>query len=123
VADDADRFRSRQPTWSVNGLALALLPQLLDRADLPYWRQAIDSRRDELAALLQERGYRPLPSDAPWLLVDAPGLRERLIPRRVVVRDCANFGLAGHVRIAVPDDAGMDHLHQVLPHFEEAALT
>jgi histidinol-phosphate/aromatic aminotransferase/cobyric acid decarboxylase-like protein len=123
VAEDAHRFGSRQPTWSVNGLALALLPELLDRADLPHWRQAIDGRRAELVTLLQDRGYRTLPSDAPWLLVDAPGLRERLIPHGVVVRDCANFGLAGHVRIAVPDDAGMDRLHEVLPHFEEAALT
>jgi histidinol-phosphate/aromatic aminotransferase/cobyric acid decarboxylase-like protein len=122
LADDADRFGSRQPSWSVNGLALALIPELLERAHLPDWRRAIDGRRAELVALLQERGYQALPSDAPWLLVDAPGLRERLIPHGVVVRDCANFGLAGHVRIAVPDDAGMDRLHHVLPHFEEAAL-
>jgi len=36
--------------------------------------------------------------------LDAPGLREALAPHGVIVRDCANFGLPGVVRIAVPND-------------------
>jgi len=115
LADDVQRFTRTQPAWPVNGLALALLPELLERADLHTWCRAIRERRAELAAMLRERGYRPLPSDAPWLLVEAPGLRERLAPCGVVVRDCTSFGLPGHVRIAVPDDDGLARLHDVLP--------
>jgi len=115
LADDASRFARTQPAWPINGLALALLPELLERADLPAWRDAIRVRRAELASLLRERAYRPLPSDAPWLLIEAPGLRERLAPCGVVVRDCTSFGLPNHVRIAVPDDDGLARLHDVLP--------
>jgi histidinol-phosphate/aromatic aminotransferase/cobyric acid decarboxylase-like protein len=119
LADDVEQFAVEQPVWSVNGLALAMLPELLARADLVLWCKAIEHRRFELATLLRERGYEPSSSDAPWLLVEAPGLRERLAPRGVVVRDCTSFGLPGHVRIAVPDDAGLERLHHVLPHAEE----
>lgn len=120
LADDAERYACSQPTWSVNGLAIALLPKLLERVDLEAWSKAIDVRRGELAMLLRARGYEPLPSDAPWLLVEAPGLRERLAPHGVVVRDCSSFGIRDHVRIAVPDDAGLARLHEVLPCAEEA---
>jgi len=106
---------ARQNTWAVNSLALALVPDLLARADLPDWSRAIAVRRAELASLLESRGYQPLPSDAPWLLVDAPGLRERLACKGVVVRDCTNFGLAGHVRIAVPGDRDLERLSELLP--------
>ena len=119
LADDAERFAGGQPAWSVNGLAAALLPELLERAELAAWCKAIDVRRGELAMLLRTRGYDPLPSAAPWLLVEAPGLRERLAPSGVVVRDCTSFGLAGHVRIAVPDDAGLARLDEVVPCAEE----
>ncbi|HEX2384300.1 MAG TPA: aminotransferase class I/II-fold pyridoxal phosphate-dependent enzyme [Acidimicrobiales bacterium] len=115
LADDAARFARSQPAWPVNALALALLPDLLARADLPGWCRAIQVRRSELVELLRSRGYEPGASDAPWLLVEAPGLRERLAPCGVVVRDCTSFGLPGHVRIAVPDDAGLARLHEVLP--------
>ena len=115
LADDASRYASSQPAWSVNGLALALLPDLLEHADLAGWCRAIGARRDELAELLRARGYQPLPSDAPWLLVHAPGLRDRLARHGVVVRDCVSFGLEGYVRIAVPDDRGLARLHEVLP--------
>jgi histidinol-phosphate/aromatic aminotransferase/cobyric acid decarboxylase-like protein len=115
IADDVDRYAHRKPLWSVNGLALAVLPELLDRADLGCWSRAIDVRRAELAVLLHARGYEPLPSDAPWLLVEAPGLRQRLAPCGIVVRDCASFGMPDHVRIAVPDDRGLERLHEVLP--------
>ena len=47
-------------------------------------------------------------------LVDAPGLRARLAPRGVLVRDCASFGMPGWVRIAVPDAAGLERLRSAL---------
>jgi histidinol-phosphate/aromatic aminotransferase/cobyric acid decarboxylase-like protein len=119
LSEDVERFSRAQPAWSVNGLAVAMLPELLDRADLILWCKAIEHQRYELATLLRERGYEPMPSHAPWMLIEAPGLRERLARRGVVVRDCTSFGMRGHVRIAVPDDAGLERLHEVLPNAEE----
>lgn len=110
-----DRLRRRQPAWAVNGLALALLPRLLEVADLPGWAAGIAALRGELAALLATFGLRPRPSDAPWLLVDgAAGLRERLAVQGILVRDTSSFGLAGSARVAVPDAAGLERLARAL---------
>ncbi len=111
----AQRLRRRQATWSVNSLALALLPRLLDMADLPSWAAGIARLRSELIGLLTSFGLDPEPSDASWVLVpDAPGLRDRLAPEGVVVRDTSSFGLPGGARIAVPGPDGLDRLAQAL---------
>ena len=104
-----------QPTWSVNAIALAVLPELLAATDLIGWRRAMVARRADLVTVLEGAGLAAAVADAPWVLVRAPGLRERLAPHGVVVRDCASFGLPDHVRIAVPDDRGLARLEEVLP--------
>jgi histidinol-phosphate/aromatic aminotransferase/cobyric acid decarboxylase-like protein len=113
VAGDVDALRPVQPQWSVNGLVCSALPELLALVDLPAWSRAIASLRDDLVAVLEDVGYAVRPSDAPWVLVDAP-LRERLAPHGVVVRDCASFGLPGVTRIAVPDEDGLERLAKAL---------
>jgi histidinol-phosphate/aromatic aminotransferase/cobyric acid decarboxylase-like protein len=111
----ADRLRARQPRWSVNGLAAALLPDLVARADLAGWAKGIAALRDELVAVLRTHGLRPRSSDAPFVLVDgAAGLRERLAPLGIVVRDCASFGLADCARVAVPDAGGLERVDRAL---------
>lgn len=114
LADDARRVTAGQPTWPVNGLALAALPDLLATADLDTWRARIAARRAELVVLLAAHDLVADAADAPWVLVEAPGLRERLAVSGVVVRDCASFGLQDHVRIAVPDDRGLTRLEEGL---------
>ncbi len=99
----AARLEVRQPQWALNGLAAAALPELLATVDLPAWAAGMARLRDDLAAALGDAGYRALPSQANWLLVRAPGLRDRLAAAAICVRDCASFGLPGTVRIAVPD--------------------
>jgi histidinol-phosphate/aromatic aminotransferase/cobyric acid decarboxylase-like protein len=108
------RCRTRQPAWSVNGLACAALPEMLAAVDLPVWTAQIAGLRNRLGSLLRQFGLDASPSDANWLLVRAPGLRDALAPRGVVVRDCTGFGLPGVVRIAVPDEAGLAQLEQAL---------
>ena len=108
------RVRARQPEWSVNGLATAAVPDLLDRADLQGWASGIAALRAELVAVLRAAGFDPEPSDANYVLVRAPGLRAALAPSGVLVRDCAGFGLPDHVRIAVPDADGLSRLQTVL---------
>lgn len=110
IADDIERFARHQSEWSVGSLALAVLGDLLKVADLPGWAAAIADHRRQMATLLSHHGLATAPSDAPWLLVEAPQLRARLAPHGVIVRDCASFGLAGHARIAVPDGHGLARL-------------
>jgi histidinol-phosphate/aromatic aminotransferase/cobyric acid decarboxylase-like protein len=114
LADEAEAIGRRRPEWSVNALALAVLGDLLDRADLRGWSAAIASARGDLVALLAAHGLVAEASDAPWVLVRASGLRNRLAPHGVVVRGCAGFGLPDHVRIAVPDAAGLARLGTAL---------
>ena len=111
----AAAIRSRQPTWSVNALVCAALGDLLAPVDLPAWRDGVARLRGALVDGLVAAGLAPEPSDACWVLVEAPGLREVLAPRGVAVRDCTSFGLPDHVRIAVPDPAGLDRLLEALP--------
>jgi histidinol-phosphate/aromatic aminotransferase/cobyric acid decarboxylase-like protein len=109
-----EQCRARQPAWSVGSLAVTALPELLTAVDLPTWRDGIAGLRDRLAEVLAAHGLTAHPSDANWLLVDAPGLREVLAPHGVVVRDCASFGLPGVARIAVPDEDGVARLDRAL---------
>ncbi len=109
-----EELRAAQPEWSVNGIAAEALPDLLAALDLPGDAARIRVLRANLEAVLNDCSMRTRPSDANWLLVDAPGLREVLAPLGVIVRDCASFGLSGVVRIAVPNDAGLERLRDAL---------
>ena len=108
------RYRRRQPKWAVNGLAVSALPELLSQADLRAWSAAVRSLRAQLVGVLRRHGLEPQPSDANWVLVEAPGLRPRLAPYGVVVRDCTSFGLPDMVRIAVPGPRGLERLDEAL---------
>jgi histidinol-phosphate/aromatic aminotransferase/cobyric acid decarboxylase-like protein len=113
--DIVRRLQARQPRWSVNGLALAVLPDLLAEADLPGWATSIAVARRELSDLVDRYGLRPRPSAANFVLVDgAAGLRDGLATRGVLVRDCTSFGLPDSVRIAVPGPAELGRLAQAL---------
>lgn len=112
--DVVHRCRARQPTWSVNGLACAVLPELLAAVDLGAWSRGVERLRADLVGLLADHGLKAQPSDANWVLVEAPGLRERLAPEGVLVRDCSSFGLPDVVRIAVPDALSLERLNRAL---------
>lgn len=109
------RLRAAQPQWSVNGLAAAVLPDLIAAADLTGWAAEVVRLRGALVDALGARGHEVLPSAANYVLVThADTMRTGLARRGVVVRDCASFGLPGHVRIAVPDDCGRARLLEAL---------
>ncbi len=110
-----DRLRRRQPAWAVSTLAVAALPDLLETADLTGWSVGIAELRSDLVALLDTHGLAPLASEAPFVLCrQARGLRSRLAPHGVVVRDASSFGLPHHARVAVPDRAGLARLQDAL---------
>lgn len=108
--DDLGRaIRRRRPAWAVSGLACALVPELLELADLPRWAEAVVELRDALVAVLD--GLDVHAADAPWVLVRGAGdLRDRLAAAGILVRDCSSFGLVDTVRIAVPDEQGLARL-------------
>jgi len=109
--DTVARAAAHQPAWSVNGLAAGALPVLLESADLAGWAAAISEFRSALMTLLRSHGLEPQPSDANYVLcARAAGLRQRLAPCGVVVRDCASFGLPGQARVAVPGPDGLERL-------------
>ncbi len=109
------RLRARQPAWALGGLAVAALPELLDRADLPGWARTVADLRAGLVELLARYGLVAAPSDACWVLVHGvPHLRAALARQGVVVRDCASFGLPGTVRVGVPDERGLELLDRAL---------
>jgi histidinol-phosphate/aromatic aminotransferase/cobyric acid decarboxylase-like protein len=105
-----ERLARRQPRWALNGLAAALVPELLARADLPAWAAAVAERRSALMAALPG----VVSSDANYVLVEVPegaaAARARLAGHGVLVRDCTSFGLPGDIRVAVPDEAGLRRL-------------
>lgn len=98
----AQQIRDRQPRWSVNALALAALPELIEASDLAGWSAAISDLRDTFAVQLRRLGFDVEVTDCNWVMVRRPGLREVLAPHLVLVRDCASFGLDGVVRVALP---------------------
>ncbi len=106
VAPDAvfrDRLERRQPMWSVNALALEILPTLVASARLVEWAGEISSLSGSFATLFRTRGFRVTATDAPWVLVrGASWLREALARHSILVRDCSNFGLEDTLRIAIP---------------------
>jgi histidinol-phosphate/aromatic aminotransferase/cobyric acid decarboxylase-like protein len=113
-AASAARLRHRQPQWSVNGIAAAALPDLLATVDLVGWSATIRRWHQDLVDVLGAHGFVAQPSDANWVLVEAPGLRDALAPHGISVRDCTSFGLPNTVRIAVPDPPGLARLDDVL---------
>jgi histidinol-phosphate/aromatic aminotransferase/cobyric acid decarboxylase-like protein len=113
--DFAGQLRSLKPRWSVNGLACALAPELLALADLRSWAQSVASLRMALVGVLASAGLQTDPSDANFVLVrEAPGLRDWLAHRGVLVRDTSSFGIPHGVRIAVPDPTGLEQLANAL---------
>lgn len=114
-----ERCRARQPVWAVNGLAASALPELLDTVDLTDWARRVAALRHELVAVLRRHGLEPRPSEANWVLVEGPALRDRLAPLGIVVRDCTSFDLPGITRIAVPDEDGLQRLEAALKQIDD----
>lgn len=111
---DLARVRRHQPHWSTSALSLAVLPDLLESADLPQWSRQISDARQDLVALLRGYDLEVTHDSAPWVLVDRPGLREALAPHGALVRDCTSFGMPGVARIAVPHPEYLTRLDRAL---------
>ena len=104
--DVVERVRTQQHSWSVNALAQAAgIAALADTAQVEDGRIAVRDARRYLIDELEPLGLPPVPSSANFLLVNvgnARELRNKLLKRhRIIVRDCASFGLPSHIRIGI----------------------
>ena len=97
-------LRAVQPSWSVNRVAQAVGVAVLREGSL--LQEAIlrwCAARDDLAHALIERRWTVTQSRAPFFMVNvgnAAACRSALLERRMIVRDCASFGLPGWIRVS-----------------------
>lgn len=114
-AEVVEQLARRQPLWSVNSLALAVIAPLLERTSLQAWTTQLRTLRRSLVTTLATYGLGASEGDAPWVLIaNATWLRDALARRRILVRDCSNFGLADTIRIAVSDSYDIARLNGAL---------
>ena len=97
--------RRLQPAWSVNAVAQAAgIAALADHAHVTAARNVIRESKAYLYGQLAAMELPVLPSVANFMLVrvgSAREVRQALMSRGIVVRDCASFGLPAYIRIAV----------------------
>jgi|GEM_PF-345614 len=123
VAGDVDCLRAFQPRWSVNALALAVLPSLLDLAseELPRWAGEITRLRERLLALLAGAGWCSLSGAlANYVCIetsDAVGLRAALAQEGVLVRAWPPW-----IRVAVRDESEQDRFIEALAKVRAAGI-
>jgi histidinol-phosphate/aromatic aminotransferase/cobyric acid decarboxylase-like protein len=102
-ADFAGHLIGVLPAWPLSAPAIAAAVAGLDDPG-HVEAGAILGRRHvaELAAALAATGAAPIRSDANYLVAHAPAAGGELLDSGIAVRDCASFGLPGHVRLAAP---------------------
>ncbi|MEM9380910.1 MAG: histidinol-phosphate transaminase [Planctomycetota bacterium] len=116
AAADVDDIARQLPPWSVSSAAAAAAHAVLESGP---WRWFLRTRErwlaetDEMEAALRGAGYELGGSAAPFLMVDvgdAAEVRRELMAAGVHVRDCASFGLPGHVRVAGRSGRALERL-------------
>jgi histidinol-phosphate aminotransferase len=104
-----------RPPWTTSAFTqAAAIAAAGERAFVDESRARVLTDRVRIARALRGLGFDPLPSSTLFFLVpvgDAAATRRRMLARhRVLVRDCASFGLAGHVRVCARPPADDDRL-------------
>lgn len=117
-------LRRVRPPFSVNQLAQAAALAVLD--DVGFTGETLRTiRRNRSIAkdLFAGAGYRSVASQTNFILVQCPGaesqLVERLLHAGIAVRPGTNLGIAGTVRVTVPDNEGLALLEAALTAPEE----
>ena len=112
-----DRLRE---SFNVNALAqAAALAALGDQAHLQEICKWTRGERAWLQAEMESRGYRVLPSQTNFILVDlgrdAGGLERHLLEHGVIVRPMAGYGLGHTLRVSLGTRAENERLLAALP--------
>ena len=111
----AAAVESSRPAWSTGGAAqAAVIASVTLEPFVADSRQRMLADRRALADVLHEMDLAPVPTCTTYFVVrtgDAAGLRHALLARhRVLVRDCASFGLPAYLRLAARPAADRDRL-------------
>jgi len=117
VVDVLERLRE---SFNVNALALAAAEAALADADhLAHVREWTRRERDWLSEALRSRGYKVVPSQANFVLVDlartAASLESHLFERGVIVRPMGGYGLGHALRISIGSRGENERLLAALP--------
>ncbi|KAF5058114.1 Histidinol-phosphate aminotransferase [anaerobic digester metagenome] len=104
--DLVDRCERCRAPWSVNAFAEEFaLAALRVYPALEESRERIRVERSLLGDGLARLGFEPMPAAANFICAKSPVpvslLSSVLADRRIRVRDCASFGMPGHIRVAV----------------------
>jgi histidinol-phosphate aminotransferase len=99
-----DVLRLVRPPWNINAVAQEVGKMTLSGADyLENSRKEIKKTKWFLLDELQRLGYSVVPSDTNYFIfkvANAADFRAALLRQRILVRDCASFGLPGYIRIS-----------------------
>jgi histidinol-phosphate aminotransferase len=106
------------PSWNVSSLAQAAgIAAVMDRAHLTSTLDRLAKERQAFFSALQDLGMRIVPSRTHFCLIeggDAYTMRQHLLSRRILVRDCASFGLPWYIRVATRQRSEWQQLVQAL---------
>lgn len=104
AGDVIARLRACLPSWNVSALAQAAgIAAVMDRAHLTQSLDELARERHDFFSALQDLGARIMPSRTHFCLIeagDAHAIRQRLLSRHILVRDCTSFGLPEYMRVA-----------------------
>jgi histidinol-phosphate/aromatic aminotransferase/cobyric acid decarboxylase-like protein len=108
-------IESARPAWTTSAFAqAAALASCDEHTFVRESRERLLEDRRALARDLDQLGIAVLPSTTTFLLARVPqvsALRARLLARhRIVVRDCASFGLPGYMRLGAKPPAARERL-------------
>jgi histidinol-phosphate aminotransferase len=103
-AQGVAQLSKQLPAWNVSGLAQAAgIAALSDQVHLKATLQRLVVERAAFFQALELTGLTVMPSRTHFCLVDvgdARRIRQQLLTRKILVRDCASFGLPQYIRVA-----------------------
>jgi histidinol-phosphate aminotransferase len=92
------------PSWNVNGAAQAAgVAALTDRTYLETTLDALMTERNAFFQALRQYSSKSVPSRTHFCLLkvkNAHDVRQHLLTRKILVRDCTSFGLPQYIRVS-----------------------
>jgi histidinol-phosphate aminotransferase len=117
--ENVARVRAYLPSWNVSALAQAAgCATVPDRAHLLMTLTRLKEEREVFFAALRQTELPVIASETHFCLLkveDAHLVRQRLLLRRMLVRDCTSFGLRAYIRVATRPAEDWHRLVDVLP--------
>ena len=118
--DIAQHLNAQLPSWNVNGVAQAAgIVALTDRTHLETTLNNLAIERLAFFHALREIGLNVIPSRTHFCLIevgDAHRVRQGLLLRKILVRDCTSFGLSQFIRVVTRPRS---EWQQLLPALQE----